>query len=36
MTKFVDNLSQNRNLIRRGPFNLPLHKDNYQSSIINN
>lgn len=29
MTKYVDNLSQNRNLIRRGPFNIPLNKDNY-------
>ena len=35
MTKYADNLSQNKNLIRRGQFNLPLHKDSFQSSIIN-
>ena len=36
MTRYVDNLSHNKNLIRRGQFNLPLHKDNYQASSTNN
>ena len=26
-TKYIDNLSQHRALIRRGPFDLPLSKD---------